>query len=293
MKQHYPDVFTCALLNAQPMGFYSPATIVEDAKRQGIEMCPVCVRASHWYCTLEKGACPHFSVRMGLRFVKGLARADGERIVAAREERPFASLDDFVGRVKLDEGKLARLGEAGAFESFGVDRREALWGVRGLVRTPRPDLPVAVEERAPLFAALDEFETIAWDYDATSHSPRGHPLEALRATLVALRLPDARSLNALPDGRRVRYAGVVICRQRPGTASGVVFLTLEDETGFVNIVIWSQIYEEHSVLIKTAAFLGVTGRLQVQDGVTHLIAESFWTPHLTARPRHGGSRDFH
>ena len=105
--------------------------------------------------------------------------------------------------------------------------------------------------------------------------------------------PDARSVSTMADGRRVRYAGLVICRQRPGTASGVVFMTLEDESGFVNVVVWSQVYEQYAVLIKTSDFLGVTGRLQVQDGVAHLIAEAFWAPRLGLRPASGGSRDFH
>src|SRR4029079_571258 len=130
-------------------------------------------------------------------------------------------------------------------------------------------------------------------YRATGLSPRGHPLEPLRETLAAARLPEARAGTPLPDGRRVHYAGIVICRQRPGTASGVVFLTLEDETGFVNVVIWSKVYEEHRVLVKTASFLGVTGRLQVQDGVTHLIADRFWRPKIDTRPVEVGSRDFH
>ena len=148
-------------------------------------------------------------------------------------------------------------------------------------------------ERTPRFADLDAFNEIGWDYRATGNSPRGHPLAPLRAQLRARRLPDAKDVSAMRDGQRVRYAGVVICRQRPGTASGVVFMTLEDETGFVNVVIWSQVYEEHKVLVKTSEFLGVTGKLQVQEGVVHLIAEDFWLPKLDVRPPSGGSHDFH
>jgi error-prone DNA polymerase len=161
------------------------------------------------------------------------------------------------------------------------------------VRTPRSTLDLDRGEAHPAFAPLDARETIGWDYRAMGHSPRGHPLEPLRAALRVRRLPDACTVTRLPAGRRVRYAGLVICRQRPGTASGVVFLTLEDETGFVNVVIWSSVYDRFKVLIKTASFLGVTGRLQVEDGVVHLIADSFWTPKdlLAAAPI--GSRDFH
>ena len=118
-------------------------------------------------------------------------------------------------------------------------------------------------------------------------------LAPLRAQLRARRLPDAKSVASMPDGRRVRYAGLVICRQRPGTASGVVFMTLEDESGLVNVVVWSRIFEAHAVLIKTASFLGVTGKLQVQEGVTHLVAESFWIPRVGTRPADAKSRDFH
>lgn len=124
-------------------------------------------------------------------------------------------------------------------------------------------------------------------------SAQGHPLEPLRAKLRAKRLPDAGEVRAMPDGRRTHYAGLVICRQRPGTASGVVFLTMEDEAGFVNVVVWAKVYEKFRVLVKTASFLGVTGRLQVQDGVTHLIADAFWRPKIETTPAEVGSRDFH
>jgi len=124
------------------------------------------------------------------------------------------------------------------------------------------------------------------------HSPRGHPLEPLREALRARRLPDARTLSSWPHGRRVHYAGLVICRQRPGTASGVVFMTLEDETGFVNVVIWSPVYDRFKILVKTTSFLGVSGKLQVQSGVVHLIADGFWTPRVGIRPVGVDSRDF-
>lgn len=146
---------------------------------------------------------------------------------------------------------------------------------------------------APRFADLDAFETIGWDYRASGHSALGHPLEPLRERLRAHRIPDAHSVSHMGNGRRVRYAGLVICRQRPGTASGVVFMTLEDETGFVNVVVWAQVYERFKLLVKTASFIGVTGRLQVEDGVVHLIADSFWEPRIATDSPKVGSRDFH
>jgi error-prone DNA polymerase len=295
MKCHYPEVFACSLLNAQPMGFYAPSTIVEDAKRHDVEVRPVDVTRSRWDCTLEPagtGARP-FAVRMGLRYVKGLHESHGERVLEARDARPFDSTADFVQRARLDGGAVTRLAEAGALAAFEPNRRAALWAVKGLARAPRPDLDVEPRERLPLFRDLDDFQAINWDYRATGHSTRGHPLEPLREALRARRLPDARSVAALPDGRRVRYAGIVICRQRPGTASGVVFMTLEDETGFVNVVVWSRVFDEHAVLIKTTQFLGVTGKLQKQDGVVHIVADSFWIPPIHDRPASSRSHDFH
>jgi error-prone DNA polymerase len=230
---------------------------------------------------------------MGLRYVKGLGEGDWEKIRVAREERALESVEDFVRRTGLDEGTVGRLAEAGALAGFHDNRRAALWAARGASRASGPTLGLRRREATPRFAELDAFETIGWDYRTTGHSPRGHPLETLREQLRAQRLPEARTVNAMRGGRRVRYAGLVICRQRPGTASGVVFMTLEDETGFVNVVVWSPVYEEQKVLIKTSGFLGVTGKLQVQDGVTHLIAEKFWTPKVKAAPASGGSRDFH
>ena len=297
MRCHHPDVFTCSLLNAQPMGFYSTSTIVEDAKRHGVELRPVDATLSRWHCTLEpRGAAPSggtFAVRMGLRYVKGLAEASWKRIEEARVLREFTSVEDLVGRTGLDAGALTRLAEAGALEPLEPSRRAALWRTHGAGRAPRSTLALEEREVQPGFAALDAFDTIGWDYRASHHSARGHPLEPLRAELTRRRLPDARNVAAMPDGQRVRYAGLVICRQRPGTASGVVFMTLEDETGFVNVVCWSQVFEEHKVLIKTTQFLGVTGKLQVQEGVVHLIAEGFWLPRVETAPAGGGSRDFH
>jgi error-prone DNA polymerase len=292
LRCHYPDVFTCSLLNAQPMGFYSPATIVDDAKRHGVEVRPIDVQQSVWDCTLEPLA-DRFAIRMGLRYVKGLGKGHWERIEAARRERPFASAEDFVERAGLDEGLTMRLAEAGALSGLDRNRRSTMWRVRGAARQPRSSLALESREQAPHFAALDAFETIGWDYRTTGHSPRGHPLAPLREKLAARRIPDARSVISMKSGARVRYAGLVICRQRPGTAAGVVFMTLEDETGFVNVVVWSRVFEKYAVLIKTSSFLGVTGKLQVQDGVVHLVADTFWTPHVDARPESGGSRDFH
>jgi error-prone DNA polymerase len=268
---------------------------------------------------------------MGLRYVKGMAEADGQRLVAERGRAPFRSLAEFRERVPLDSRTLAALAEAGAFEGFGLKRREALWAVRGqppagatqlrsmaqpgsaaqpgntaqpgsaaqpgnTAQPSRPAdgvLPLPDTEPRPAFVPLRRAQAVHWDYRAAAHSVRGHPMAQYRAELHAAGVPDARAVNRLPDGRRVRYAGVVINRQRPGTAKGVVFMTLEDETGFVNLVLWESVFERFPVLARTALLLGVTGKLQAQDGVVHLVAEELWEPALSGTPALLKSRDFH
>lgn len=334
-RRHYPDVFACALLNAQPMGFYAPATLVDDARRRGVDVRPVDVTCSDWHCTLEPGAAPPargpagaqarpahaaaalnpaappvrgdgaqgepgparpgFAVRMGLRYVRGLSGSrDWARIAAARGQAPFDSVEDFAARTGLDEKAATRLAEAGALAGLEKRRRDALWRVRGAIRAHAPVLPAgAVRDETPAFDDLDLRETIAWDYRTSGHSPRGHPLAALREQLRARRLPDARAVSSMRDGRKTRYAGLVICRQRPHTAAGVVFMTLEDETGFVNLVVWSRVFDAHAPLAGTASFLGVTGTIQRADGVVHLVADTLWRPELDRGPNAVASRDFH
>jgi error-prone DNA polymerase len=291
LKRHYPAEFTCALLNSLPMGFYSPSTIVEDAKRHGVVVLPIDVGRSRWECTLvpHEGA---FAILMGQRFVKGLGAGDWQRAADARDDAPFSSIEDFVDRTGLNEKSLMALAESGAFGSLEPARRAALWQAQGLARARPTRLRVDAEEPVD-FVPLSVLETINWDYRRSSHSAHGHPLSQLRAELRAEGLPDARTVATLRDGQRVRYAGMVICRQHPGTASGVTFMTLEDETGFVNLVLWRRTFVEHAVLAKTQAFLGVTGKLQRRDGAVHVIVESLWAPTLRRRPASGGSRDFH
>jgi len=293
LRCHYLPEFTCALLNAQPMGFYAVHTIVDDARRHGVEVRPVDVLHSAWDCTLEP--CPHsrdgLAVRMGLRYVKGLGQAEAERILRSRAEGEWLSLGEFARRTDLGRRALVSLAEADAFSCFGLSRREALWEVRALLQRRGDSLPADPPEGLPPFPPLSLLEAIRWDYEATDHSARGHPLEPLRPCLREQGLPDARTVASLRDGTRVRYAGLVICRQAPERAGGVRFFTLEDETGFVNVVAWKDVFDRHRVLATTASFLGVTGRLQVEDGVVHLVAERFWAP-SPAGPARVRSRDF-
>jgi error-prone DNA polymerase len=295
LKRYYPAEFACSLLNAQPMGFYMPATIVEDAKRHSVVVRPIDVTVSDRDCTLEPSeqSAGGYAVRMGFRYVKGFRESDWERIDGARRQAPFFSLEDFVQRSGLEERVLSTLAEAGGFEGFGVDRRSALWDIRRLSRTRYESLSLNNRERSPHFDSLTDFEEVKWDYRTTSHSPRRHPLEPMRASLADQGLPDARTVSSMKNGVDIRYAGLVICRQRPGTAGGVVFMTLEDETGFVNVVIWESVFQRYSVLARTVSFLGITGKLQVEDSVVHLVAEKLWEPRVELKPTSAPSRNFH
>jgi error-prone DNA polymerase len=292
MRKHYLPEFTCSLLNAQPMGFYSPATIVGDAQRHGLEIRPIDVAASEWDSTLEpSGDDFRFAVRMGLRWVRGMQLSEGQRIV---EARPYASIEDFVRRAHLGAGTHAALAEAGALGGLVPQRRDALWQVAGWVRRQDEPMPLGGDVNGEaMFARLSKLDEIFWDYRASDHSTRGHPLAPLRGELRAHRWPDARTVSHGRDGQRIEYVGIVICRQQPGTASGVTFMTLEDETGFVNLVVWAPVFEQYATVLRTSSLLGVSGKLQVQEGIVHVIADKLWVPQLSRRVAEVESRDFH
>ncbi len=293
LRRHYPAEFTCALLNAQPMGFYSIATIVEDAKRHGVEVRPVDVRHSAWDCTLEAISDRQFAVRMGLRVVKGLGEAAVQRLVVSRESAPFVSVADVARRTGLDQRALAAVAEAGGFDALDIARRSALWEVPAAVSDARMPLPFTQEDDVLAFPPLEASEKITWDYRSSSHSVRGHPVAALRSILHQQGCLDARTVITLASGTHARYAGLVLSRQRPATASNVTFMTLEDETGIVNLILWERVFQKFSVLARTAHWLGVTGVIESKHDVVHLIAERLWTPYVAVAPEHLGSRDFH
>ena len=292
LKCHHPAAFLCALLNAQPMGFYSPATLVDDAKRHGVTIGPIDIHQSQWDCTLET-APGGFGVRMGLRYVKGLSGKDGQAILHARRSGAFNSIRDLRHRVDLSSDTVNRLAECGAFHCFTNNRREALWDtyVQATAAADTFDLPD--KEQTPQFTALDPLERIEWDYDSSFHSAHGHPLAELREQLTANDLPDAIGLHAMKTGTPARYAGIVICRQRPGTANGVVFMTLEDETGFVNLIIRERVYLTYRLIARTQSFLGVTGKIQNESNTVHLLVDELWIPDFQEQPDPRKSRDFH
>ena len=303
LRRHHHEAFTCAILNAQPMGFYSPATLVEDAKRHGVEVHPIDINKSQWDCTLfpidsEKGSSPVddpkrrlYGVRMGLRYVKGLGVLERKRVEATK--RPLPNLATFVRQTRLNKKALHALAEAGAFECFGLNRRDAIWQVRSLSRFAQDSLPLEPASSQISFASLASEDEVIWDYRSSHHSTRGHPMRGLRDALRSRGIPEASRIHSCGHGDALKYVGMVICRQRPGTASGVTFFTLEDETGFVNVVVWKQVFDRHAALAKTAALLGVTGEIQRADGVIHLIAKSLWAPDVSLAEQTHRSRDFH
>jgi len=290
MREHWPEEFTCGLLNSQPMGFYTSATIVDDAKRRGVRFMPVDISVSDWDSTMQPMG-DLFAIRMGLRMIKGITEAEGQGIVDARRDAPFESVRDFVARTRVNRGLVRRIAESGAFDSLGLTRREALWDAQVLEQGTLP-LPFETSRTRPELRELTPFEAIAWDYQTTFHSPRGHPMQTIRGDLEERGLPDANDLKNSKDKEYVHYVGMVICRQRPSTASGVIFMTMEDEAGFVNVVVFPAVYERYRILTKTQVFLGLSGRLQNQHGVVHVLAEHLWIPRFTMQPGHLESRDF-
>jgi error-prone DNA polymerase len=286
LKAHHPAAFVCALLNCWPMGFYHPATLVKDAERHGVVFRPIDVARSQWKCTLEPGDGGP-AVRLGLRYVRGLRREAAERLVA---RRPFGSIAEAAQAGELARDEVEALAYAGAFASLGLARREALWQAAAAERDPasllahvRPGAP------APL-APMTPVEETAADYAATQLTTGPHVMAHLRPRLAAAGVRAARDLAQVPHGGHVRVAGHVIVRQRPGTAKGMCFLTLEDETGTANAFLTPPLYERWRVLLNTAPLLEVAGRLERRDGVTHVRAERLRRLEVAAAPP--GAHDY-
>lgn len=277
LKCHHPEVFCAALLNSQPMGFYQPAQIVRDAIEHGVEVRPICVNASRWDCTLEETADGSLAVRLGLRMVGKLAEADAARLVLARAEEPYRSIDDAWRRARIGPGALSRLAEADAFRpSLGLARREAGWKIKGLRDTALPlfDQPGAsdLNEPALTLKPMTEGREIVEDYGHVGLSLRRHPLALLREDLAARGYKPCQAAASGRDRQFIRTAGLVLVRQMPGTAKGVMFMTLEDETGVSNLVIWKTLYEKQTRVALSAHLLGVEGRIQREGEVVHLVA---------------------
>jgi error-prone DNA polymerase len=309
MKCHHPDVFCCALLNAQPMGFYATAQIVRDARLHGVEVRPVSVNESAWDCTLEApsslvplsryGSSPiqsgqgHHSgvkggegnghewnvVRLGLRMVKGLATIHADEMIAHRGAG-YRSIEDVWRRLRIPVAALERLAEADAFQTLGLDRRRALWTIRGLSDTRLPlfdTVPVEPDaEPAVALAAMTAGRQVVEDYRSTGLSLRRHPVSFLRQDLAARCIVRCADLVTIRDGKRLEVAGIVLVRQRPGSARGVLFVTIEDETGHANLILWPSVFEAQRRLVLSASMIACRGKLQREGEVIHVIAE-----HLT------------
>jgi len=285
MKCHHPDVFCCALLNAQPMGFYATAQIVRDAKEHGVEVRAVSVNDSAWDCTLEPpdrkpvdGAPSHgrFAVRLGLRMAKGLATLHGQELVD-RRERLYRSVEDLWRRARLPIVALERLAEADAFGCLGLDRRQALWAIRGLSDTALPlfdRLPAEPDaEPAVALAPMTAGRQVVDDYRSTGLSLRRHPVSFLRQDLQRRGIVRCADLEKTRDGRRLEVAGIILVRQRPGSARGVLFITIEDETGHANLILWPSVFEAQRRLVLSAGMIACHGKLQREGEVIHVIAE--------------------
>ncbi|WP_206240173.1 error-prone DNA polymerase [Novosphingobium terrae] len=283
MKHHHPDVFCASLLNAQPMGFYAPAQIVADARKHGVEVRPVSINESHWDCTLEYTNRRHLAVRLGFRQVRGLANLHGARIVAARGNAPYGSVEEVWRRAGVPRAAIERLAEADAFAAVAQDRRQGLWKVKGLGEAPLP-LFAAADAREDQFSpegieptvslkALTEGREVVEDYRSIQLSLRAHPVSFLREELAAMKVVTCADLQTIRDGRNIEVAGIVLVRQRPGSAKGVLFVTIEDETGVANAILWPDRFEIYRRQIMSSSMIAVRGRLQKEGEIIHVITD--------------------
>ncbi|MBB5358948.1 error-prone DNA polymerase [Rhodanobacter sp. ANJX3] len=297
LKCHEPAAFACALINSAPMGFYSPDQLLQDAKRHGIRVLPVDVRHSHWDCTLQNHVDRHMqpAIRMGLRLINGLHPATAEKIALQREQRPFVDVADLCARTQIDRRQQSLLADAGALRGLAGHRHRARWAIAA-VESSLPlfaHLPAQAEPESVVLPVPTACEDMRADYLLTGTTLGQHPLAFLRPELQRRRYRDSSELGTIPNGRHIRVAGMVTLRQRPQTASGVIFLTLEDEYGLTNVVVWTSVSERQRRVLLQSNLLAVHGYLESQHGVQHLIAQRLEdiTPMLGSLDVK--SRDFH
>ncbi len=278
LKCHRPEVFACGLLNSQPMGFYAPAQIVRDARDHGVEVRAVDINMSDWDSTLEPIGNGRYALRLGMRQVSGLSKDHALAIVSARDEK-YIRLEDVLYLSEVPASALERLADGDAFRSLGLDRRQALWKVRGLSKAKR--LPLFAhahthdEGREPDVELPDMplSEHVVADYQTLRLSLKAHPMALLRSVFDAARCVCTKISRELDDGAYVRVAGVVLVRQRPGTAKGVMFMTIEDETGVANVVVWPKTFEKYRKVAMASRLIVIKGRVQSHDGVVHVVAQ--------------------
>jgi error-prone DNA polymerase len=293
LKCHYPAAFIAGLINSQPMGFYQPAQLLEEAKRQHVTILPIDVQVSDWDCTLEVDAQGKLAIRLGTRLVRGLREIEGHTIVVERAQGAFVSMEDFAARTALSKRAIRALALADAFRSLTSHRHAAFWKALGIDRLPGMLAKVPQREGMPILPAPTDAEEVLTDYRELGFSTRKHLLDLLRPRLRRAGICTRREVAAIGNGEIVRVGGLVTHLQRPGTASGVVFASLEDETGINNIVIWPAVFDAQRHVILQANLMVVTGKLQSHDGVTHVVAETIenYSHWIAEIPRN--SRDFH
>ncbi|MGZ2432618.1 error-prone DNA polymerase [Rhizobium redzepovicii] len=285
IKCHFPDVFCAALLNSQPMGFYAPAQIVGDARNHGVEVRPICVNRSRWDCTLERiGNTDRHAVRLGMRLIKGLPVADVARIVAARMNKDFETVDDVWRRSNVPTEALNQLAEADALlPSLKLQRRDAIWAIKALRDEPLPLFAAAAEREASVIAEQQEPEVelrqmteghnVVEDYGHVGLTLREHPIAFLRKDLQRRNIVTCSDAMNARDGRWVMTAGLVLVRQKPGSAKGVMFLTIEDETGPANVVVWPSLFEKRRRVVLGSSMMAINGKIQREGDVVHLVAQ--------------------
>ncbi|MGC2520893.1 MAG: error-prone DNA polymerase [Burkholderiales bacterium] len=293
IKRHHPAAFLAALLNSQPMGFYSPSQLVQDARRHGVEVRPVDVLHSDWECMLESGHGEDPAVRLGFLMVQGLSQAGAVRIVAARRARPFDGVEDLAHRAGPNQHDLECLAAAGALESLAGHRRHAYWQVTGIETGAHILRNAPVAETPPRLAVPTEADDLVADYASLGLTLGRHPLALLRPRLSRMRFATADEIRLLPDGSPARAAGIVTGRQRPGTASGTVFVTLEDETGYINVIVWRDLTERQRRELLGASLMGVEGVLEREGEVVHLVARRLMDHSALLGRLAARSRDFH
>ena len=294
LKCHEPAAFTCALINSWPMGFYSPDQLLQDARRHGVETFPVDVRHSHWDCSLETGQGGQLGIRLGLRMIRGFRQEDAQRLVSARQQAPFSSVEELARRSTLPRRALELLADANALQGLAGHRHQARWAVAG-VQEPLPlfaEAPTPAEQNVAL-PQPSIGENLLADYALTGTTMGPHPLQLLRSQLASRGCRNSQQLKHMANNSRVKVAGLVTGRQRPGTASGVTFVTLEDEHGMINVVVWRSLAECQRKELVHSQLLQVQGKLETREGIRHLIASRLTdlTPMLQGLDTR--SRDFH
>jgi error-prone DNA polymerase len=292
LKCHEPAAFFAALINSQPMGFYQPAQLTQEARRAGVTLLPADVGASEWDCTLEPDAHGGAALRLGLRQVRGVAEADARRLIGARQQVAPRTVDELAHRASLSTATLQKLAAAGALASLQPNRHAASWRALGVEHLPGLLAGRSAAEPEPPLPPPTEAESILADYAHLGLTTGRHPLALLRPALTRRGLTDSIRLRTLPDGARVRTCGLVTHLQRPGTASGVVFVSLEDEHGIISLILWPQVFEPQREVALGASLLAVSGTLQNRDNVTHVVARRLHDASAWAGALRRRSRDF-